>query len=424
MDPSQHRLVIVAPPESGKTSWCVAYCAWLIGNNPAVHIGYIANTYLQAARQSVAVRETIRRNERYRRVFPEVRLDENRGTSEARWFVARPDPSDKDATFQITGYDGPILGARLDIAIVDDYSDAGNTATAYQRDKAWEWFQTNVVTRLNPDRGRIIVIQTRWAEDDLAGRLERQGARLMPNPAIKDGKPLWPERWSLEGLLARRAQMGGRLFDMQYQGIVRPPQGNVFKHEWWRYWSSTETCFQRHPGAPCPHRMQVHPEPQWMVASLDTAFKTGRENDYSVATVWALCRNGHYLLDMWRRRVEFPQLVQAVLDLHARWHPHYYLIEDEASGQSLIQELRQKTRLPIQPVKVDRDKRARAEAVTPELETGRVFLPREAPWREEFEYELEVFPLGEHDDIVDSVTQYLNWARGRGAGRQCRPFWV
>jgi len=112
MNSRNRRLVIVAPPESGKSSWLAAFCAWAIGNDPSFHIGYIANTFRQAARQSVAVRETLRSNERYRQLFPNIELDELRGTSETEWFVKRPDAGDKDATFQVSGYGGPTLGAR------------------------------------------------------------------------------------------------------------------------------------------------------------------------------------------------------------------------------------------------------------------------------------------------------------------------
>ncbi len=397
MDRRKRRLVIVAPPESGKTSWCTAFCAWLIGNDPSVHIGYIANTFRQAARQSVAVRETVRANQRYGQLFPGVELDELRGTGEAEWFVKRPDTGDKDATFQVSGYGGPILGARLDLVVLDDYSDRENTINPRQRDRAWAWVQENVLTRLNPDRGRLIVIQTRWAEDDVVGHLEKTGAEILRYPAVQDGESLWAEQWTLDGLEARRLEMGSRLFDLHYRGIVRAPEGNIFKREWWRYWQAAEG----------------HPSPEWLVISLDTAYKTGQDRDYSVATVWAQCRNGHYLLDLWRQRVEFPDLIKAVIDLASRWNPSYVLIEDAASGQSLYQELRHRTRLPVVAVRPRGDKQERAVAVTPEIETGRVFLPKEARWREDLEYELEVFPLGEHDDIVDSMVQYLNWARGR-----------
>lgn len=397
MDIRRGRTVIVAPPESGKTAWCTAFAAWSIGNDPAIHIGYIANTHRQAARQSVAVREIIRSNLRYKHIFPHVELDEVRGTGEAEWFVKRENQSDKDATFQVSGHPGPILGARLDVVIVDDYSDKENSQSPVQREKAWEWFRENVLTRLNPDNGRLICIQTRWAEDDLAGCLIKAGAELLEYPAVRDGESLWPEKWTTEGLESRRRELGPRIFDLQYQGVVRPAEGNIFHREWWRYSSAAEPL----------------PSPNLIVLSLDTAFKTGQDRDYSVATVWALCKNGHYLLYMWRDRVEFPQLVKEVVRLHKVWKAKYVLIEDSGSGQSLIQHLKQESRLPVVPVKAIGDKQERAIAITPLVETGKVFLPKEAAWREDVEYELEVFPRGSHDDIVDSVVQYLAWARDR-----------
>ena len=397
MDIRRGRTVIVAPPESGKTAWCTAFAAWSIGNDPAIHIGYIANTHRQAARQSVAVREIIRSNLRYKHIFPHVELDEVRGTGEAEWFVKRENQSDKDATFQVSGHPGPILGARLDVVIVDDYSDKENSQSPVQREKAWEWFRENVLTRLNPDNGRLICIQTRWAEDDLAVCLIKAGAELLEYPAVRDGESLWPEKWTTEGLESRRRELGPRIFDLQYQGVVRPAEGNIFHREWWRYSSAAEPL----------------PSPNLIVLSLDTAFKTGQDRDYSVATVWALCKNGHYLLYMWRDRVEFPQLVKEVVRLHKVWKAKYVLIEDSGSGQSLIQHLKQESRLPVVPVKAIGDKQERAIAITPLVETGKVFLPKEAAWREDVEYELEVFPRGSHDDIVDSVVQYLAWARDR-----------
>jgi len=147
------------------------------------------------------------------------------------------------------------------------------------------------------------------------------------------------------------------------------------------------------------------------VQSWDTAFKTGAENDYSVCTTWAVLRNGYYLLALWRGRVDFPELKRRVNVLAEEWHPNQILVEDKASGQSLIQELRCDSRLPIIPVKVDSDKRARAEAVTPLIEAGKVFLPESAPWVREFVDEMAAFPTGVHDDVVDSTTQALNYVR-------------
>jgi len=242
----------------------------------------------------------------------------------------------------------------VDIVVLDDYSDRENTLNPLQREKTWSWVQENVLTRLNPDRGRLIVIQTRWAEDDIVGHLEKIGAKPLCYPALKDGESLWPEKWTREGLEQRRRDMGSSLFDRHYQGIVRPPEGNIFKREWWKDWSAADGL----------------PTTRQIVISLHTAFKTDQDRDYSVATVWALCRSGHYLLNMWRERVEFPQLIKAVKQLSNQWEPRYVLIEDAGSGTSLIQQLKHDTGLNVVPVRVVRDKQERAAAVTAEIEVS------------------------------------------------------
>lgn len=406
------RILIVAPPRHAKTT--IVGIVWLsheIGKNPNIHIAYCSNTARQANRQSVACRDLVALNERYQRVFPGVVLDQGKGTGENEWFVTRTNEWDKDATFQCTGVGGPILGAGVDILVLDDVADQENMATAYQRERLLEWLKQTALTRLDPG-GRVVCIMTRWHEHDPAGEFQQQGWTVIQQKAVQeDGSALWPEQWPLEELEAERNSIGERLFDLMYQGNVIPVSGNVFKREWWRYWESSATCFEEHPPRDC--QKEVHPKVQAVVQSWDTAFEAKRQADYSVCTTWALCQNGHYLLDLYRRQVEFPQLKQAAQDLAARWGARYVLIEGAASGKPLVHELTQGTRLPLVEVNPQGDKTARAQAVTPEFETGRVFVPREPAWRDTLEHELEAFPLGEHDDIVDSVTQYLNWARGR-----------
>lgn len=112
----------------------------------------------------------------------------------------------------------------------------------------------------------------------------------------------------------------------------------MFLREWWRTYSEPPTDIKR------------------IVLSLDSAFKVGEENDWSVATVWGVTANGFYLLHMWHERVEFPVLKQKLIGLCAEWTPNTVLVEGAASGQSLIQELKAGTKLPVLPVKPDRDK--------------------------------------------------------------------
>jgi predicted phage terminase large subunit-like protein len=173
--------------------------------------------------------------------------------------------------------------------------------------------------------------------------------------------------------------------------------GNLFQRDYWRFYDEAPR-FDR------------------VIQSLDSAFKTGAENDYSVLETFGQGRDGYYLLHVWRGKVEFPELKRQVLGLADAWVPHELLVEDKASGQSLIQELQRDSRLPIRPVQVDRDKISRAQAVTPLVEAGKVFLPKSAPWLADFIEELASFPKGSHDDQVDAFTQALNHLRG-GAGQ-------
>jgi predicted phage terminase large subunit-like protein len=116
-------------------------------------------------------------------------------------------------------------------------------------------------------------------------------------------------------------------------------------------------------------------------------------------------------LSCWRGRLEFPALKRQMVSLASEYSPAVILVEDKANGQSLIQELKYETALPIRPVKVDGDKMVRAQAVTPMIEAGKVFLPESAPWIADFLDELAAFPSGVHDDTVDSVSQALNYLR-------------
>ena len=180
-----------------------------------------------------------------------------------------------------------------------------------------------------------------------------------------------------------------------YQQRPAAAEGAIFKRDQWRFYDQA-------------------PELKRVILSIDTAFKTGAENDFSVIAAWGEGATGYYLLSLWRDRVEFPLLKQTLVNIAAQWKPRVVLIEDAASGQSLIQELKNSTALPVKPVKVDRDKVSRAYAVTPLCEAGRVYLPQGAPWLADFLDEHSSFDKSVHDDQVDTTTQALNFFRGSG----------
>lgn len=176
------------------------------------------------------------------------------------------------------------------------------------------------------------------------------------------------------------------------------PEGGIIKAEW----------FRRYGTPPA--------DPIMIVQSWDTAYKPKQINDPSVCTTWAITRNGYYLLDEFRKHMTYPAVKHAVKNQAAKWKPNVILIEDKGSGQSLIQELKAKTRLSITPITPLADKVTRMVAVSQMFEAGLVTLPEVAAWLLDFEIELTTFPLAPHDDRVDSVSQFLAWAH-QHAGR-------
>uniref|UniRef100_UPI0005706B50 phage terminase large subunit n=2 Tax=Wolbachia TaxID=953 RepID=UPI0005706B50 len=145
--------------------------------------------------------------------------------------------------------------------------------------------------------------------------------------------------------------------------------------------------------------------------SWDTAVSTSNMSNFSVCTTWAKIDNKFYLLDVYRAKLEYPKLKEQVLSLAARWTPHAILIEAKTSGQQLVQELKTNSDLPIIEIVPHDDKLTRFHQIVPIIESGKVFLPHQAVWLNDFEYEILMFPETRHDDQVDSTVQYLQWVR-------------
>jgi predicted phage terminase large subunit-like protein len=301
-------------------------------------------------------------------------------------------------SYYAVGIGGGLTGRGFDLGIIDDPTkDAEEAQSANIREKVWEWYRTVFRTRAAPGAA-VIVVMTRWHHDDLVGRLLRLAAEdpqadqweVLHLKAITDGQALWPERYPIEALEGIRTTIGSLAFASLYQGEPEIEGGNIVRREWWRYYRELPKCTR-------------------IIHSWDTAFKGGKTDDWSVCTVWGESETGYHLIDLWRGRVEFPELKRQVVALNDRDRPAAIIVKDAASGQSLIQELRRGTRLPVLPVRPDRDKVRRLTAVTPLIEAGRVLLPERAPWLADYVDEMSAFPNGEHDDQVDSSSQALGW---------------
>jgi len=180
------------------------------------------------------------------------------------------------------------------------------------------------------------------------------------------------------------------------------PEGGVLKPKW----------LTRYDRAPEP------PERYMVVHSWDTAYKAGAHNDPSCCTVWGITPTGYYLLDCYVEKLDYPTLRRKVVDMADRDNPDVVLIEDKASGQSLIQEIQATTQIPIKAINPVGDKVTRALAVSDLIEAGKVHVPERAPWLLNYELELTVFPTKDaHDDQVDSTTQFLSWAKDHATRR-------
>ena len=248
----------------------------------------------------------------------------------------------------------------------------------------------------------LVSHNTRWHYDDLAGRILKNDTEkewtVIKLPALAEeddpldrpeGAALCPDRFDREDLLSIKAVMGSD-FESLYQQNPVAVQGSIFKREWWKYYKDA-------------------PQFTRIIQSWDTAFKTKAQNDPSNCQTWGVTNNGYYLLDRWQDRVTFPDLKRAAIQQYNKWHPDVVIVEDKASGQSLIQEIQRETRIPMLAVKADKDKISRANAITPIVESGHVFLPENEPWVAEYIDQMAVFPAGAHDEDPDVTSQALNY---------------
>lgn len=248
----------------------------------------------------------------------------------------------------------------------------------------------------------LVSHNTRWHYDDLAGRILKNDTAkewtVIKLPALAEendpldrpeGAALCPDRFNREDLLSIKTVMGSD-FESLYQQNPVAVQGSIFKRGWWQYYN-TAPQFSR------------------IIQSWDTAFKTKAQNDPSNCQTWGVTNNGYYLIDRWEDRVTFPDLKRAAIQNYDKWHPDVVIVEDKASGQSLIQEIQRETRIPMLAVKADKDKISRANAITPLVESGHAFLPENEPWVADYIDQMAVFPAGAHDEDPDVTSQALNY---------------
>lgn len=416
------RLIINLPPRMLKSHIStVSFPAWLMGLDPATRI--IAISYAQdLSRNFSSEFRRLIAQERYQELFPGVARSINRNTE--------IEQQTEDGGYRFaTSISGTLTGRGADYILIDDPMKADAAMSEAERRRVNEWFINTVMSRLNSQReGAIVIVMQRLHVDDLTGHLtEEEGhpwtAVDIPAIATEDreyvtgprggrhiyrvGDVIQPERMNLRETEALRTTLGTYTFQAQYQQNPVPPEGNLIRREWLHYYE-----FDNMPT-----------EQDCIVQSWDTASNAGERNDWSVCTTWKICGDRYYLLDLFRRRMEYPALKAEARRLRNHYSANIVLIERQGLGEALVKDLindgRPGTRHRwINPAG---DKVARLEGVSAMVESGQMLIPSDVAWRAELERELLSFPGSRHDDQVDSISQFLNWVRSRPRRRPRGP---
>lgn len=405
------RLIITMPPQEGKSTRVARdFLIWALTQNPDLRI--VAGSYGQglANRNGRVVRNMIVGH-------PELGLG-----------IAPDNGSVHE--WQLAGHQGGMLavgrgtmvtGMPAELLVIDDpIKDRKEADSQVIRDVCWEWWTESLSTRLAPG-APVVVIMTRWHEDDLVGRLlaaeDGHLWTVLNIPAEADHHPEKGETdplgrkpgefmVSARGRTKRqwqaiRVRVGARTWNALYQGRPSPAEGGVFKRDWWQQYEVplwiTDGVVCRIVGMDA------------VLASWDMAFKDTDASDYVVGQVWAQQGANIYLLDQVRGRWDFPETLRQVRQLAVKWPDALLkIVEDKANGTAVLAQLRHTVPGLVAETPTE-SKPARAQAVAPLVEARNVHLPSPelAPWVGAFIDECAAFDNGAHDDQVDAMSQAL-----------------
>jgi len=385
----------------------IVFPCWLLGRDPTLEI--MVATYGETlSRDHAEKRRQIMESDWYRRIFPGTRLAE-RGN---RLLDLK---TTAGGGVKAVSVGGPVTGRGADIIILDDCMKSDDHSSEAAREAVKHWFSSALVTRLNnKGTGAIISIQQRIHEDDLPALLLEKGYACLNLPAIanrdqqiaigdgltyfwKRGELLDEARFPTDVLEAERLNLGPQNYSAQYLQNPIAPEGNLLKMEHFRRF---EEPIER-------HRFDR------VIQSWDPAATDQPTSDWSVCTTWGLVAGRLFLLEIYRQRVPFPKLKQAVISQRSKWRADHVIIERSSNGLPLVQQLTAEG--PFRPWAWpprgirQLDKAERLLAQTGQIEEGRVWLPNELDGLDCFVSELRAFPNGRYDDQVDSLTQVLEF---------------
>lgn len=398
------RVIINIAPRMGKSEFSsYLFPAYFLGKYPQKKI--IMGTHTAGLSEDFGRRiRNLLDAEEYREIFPQTTVADDQKAA-GKWSTGA------GGQYYAAGVGGALAGRGADLFVIDDPHSEQDVKTNSRLafDTAWSWFQTGPLQRLMPG-GAIIVIMTRWSLLDLTGRLinyqaknpEAEPWEIVELPAIlnegtDNEKSLWPEQWPLATLKSTKAALDPKYWNAQYMQQPTAEGSAIVGRKMWRIWEGDEP-----------------PRCEYVIQSWDTAFETKNNSDYSACTTWGVFYNEEegdapqvILLDAFKDRMAFPELKVVALKHYKEWEPDAFIVEKKAAGAPLIQELRA-IGIAVDEFSPSRgnDKIVRMNAVADLFSSGKVWAP-DTRWAREVIEEVAAFPVGEHDDYVDTTTQAL-----------------
>lgn len=394
------RLMITMPPRHGKSMLASEFFpAWYMGRNPDHYV--VTATYAQELADDFGrkVKNQIE-DPAFQAIFPGVGLADD-SKSAKRFHIEGALGGIEHATtqrgaFYAVGVGGPLTGRGAHLLLIDDpVKNREEAESEVVRKKTRDWYTSTAYTRLMPG-GRIVVIQTRWHEDDLAGWLLRDHAHegwvTLDLPAINDnGEALWPEQYPIPALEKIRQAIGPRDWSALYQQRPAPESGDYFKREWI---IPVETI-------PPREEMAIYMGSDYAV--------TANGGDYTVHAVVGVAHDGKmYLVDLWRQQASSDVWVDAFCALVRKWKPIGAAEETgqikSGVGPFLVKRMLETGSYTVREQFATRgDKAIRAQSIRGRMAMQGLYVPKDAPWLADLQSELMSFPVGVHDDQVDAL---------------------
>lgn len=396
-------LIISTPPQHGKSESVTATLpSWYVMRNPEKHVIQVSYGDDLSRKFGLA---NLNKVKEFGEIFG-VEVDPNRKAA-VNFGLKGHQGGVKSA-----GYGAGITGNPADLIIIDDpVKNMAEADSARDREKKWDDFEASIKSRLSA-HGKIILIMTRWHEDDLAGRLiehYKDFVEVINLPCEAEehdvlgrspGDALCPEIgkdnvWLESFKKNHMSEAGLRSWNALYQGRPTAMEGNLLKREWWQYYDRKDYL---------EGRLKF----DTMMMSVDCAFKDAATSDYTAIEVWGKHDNRMYLVDLVNDHLDAMATVNTILLLSARYAElRLILVEDKANGPAVMQLLRDKI-MGVVGVTPDGSKEQRVNAVSYYVEAGNVFLPNDCGFTFEFVDQCAAFPNGKHDDMVDAFSMALN----------------